>query len=93
MGWQFFLLQFDLQLLSTTVRNQWSTLDHCWDNADSGGGNTERGDKHVDDGNEEDAQYCHVVDLVCLANFLVYIHIVAAVHDQTDSNNNLLIAN
>lgn len=52
-------------------------------------GDAERGDEYVHDGDEEDAQDCHVVDLVRLAALLVVVDVVSAVHDQTDAHQDL----
>lgn len=55
---------------------------------DAGAGrrHAERADEHVDDGDEEDAQHRHVVDLVGLADVLLVFHVVPGIHYEADAN-------
>lgn len=59
----------------------------------SGRGGTERGDEHVDDGDEEDAHQHVVVDAVRLVQFRITAQVASPLEDQRNTDSHLKQSN
>ncbi|KPJ04639.1 hypothetical protein RR46_03250 [Papilio xuthus] len=72
------------ELSACLLHNGCADRRHC-----GGSCYAERGDEYIDYGDEEDAEDCHVIDLVSFADLLLVFDVVPTVHDKANANSNL----